>query len=396
MVRNTGQPTAEVLQRLEEIRGGAASRSPSVRALAEFSSHTDCKLAALGFAARVDFDRLLLGSPYAEPFGQSPFAFRRGIQFENQLREDGHGKTLTLLREGMKFDVNDAQVADLKKGFPRSREGMIARGKRTSELIAEIISGTRSAPNLIDGGVLSSSIGGITGYFEADAVAARFSGPIHVGEIKSFPIVDGRIDSDKLGSALDQVAIYLLLLERLIEELGGDPAKQVSRVAMLITPKNVGLEPALSVKDVGNRMVRVGRLLQQVPNVSDIVSAYPSDLSFRGVADPNHPPEKRVEELHKIADRVGTKYEPACFGSCGNARFCRERAFKAASPCLTGSTTIRLVPGVETLVRVSELSEGAAPKKDEVKAAPLLAKAGRLYDKLAPKKRGGGRERKPA
>ena len=42
------------------------------------------------------------------------------------------------------------------------------------------------------------SIGGRTAYFEADSVAAFDGGRIHVGEIKSFPKVDGRVDPDKL------------------------------------------------------------------------------------------------------------------------------------------------------------------------------------------------------
>ena len=48
------------------------------------------------------------------------------------------------------------------------------------------------------------------GYLETNALALRFGGPIRVGEIKSFPVVDGRVDPDKLGVAADQSAVYVL------------------------------------------------------------------------------------------------------------------------------------------------------------------------------------------
>ena len=70
---------------LQTIRGEAPRRTPSVRTLAAYAQHTDCNLATLGFAAGVDFDRLLKDTPYQAPFGQSPFAFARGLQFEGDV-----------------------------------------------------------------------------------------------------------------------------------------------------------------------------------------------------------------------------------------------------------------------------------------------------------------------
>src|SRR5262252_4876749 len=92
------------LPELEDVRGGAPRRAPNVRVLAGFSAHADCSLAALGFAARVDFDRLLTGTPYEAPFGMSPFAFARGQAFERALAEGGYGLLLSLLREKMGFE----------------------------------------------------------------------------------------------------------------------------------------------------------------------------------------------------------------------------------------------------------------------------------------------------
>jgi hypothetical protein len=54
-----------------------------------------------------------------------------------------------------------------------------------------------AAYNLIDGGVLTTSVGGVRAYFEADALAAGAHGPVRIGEVKSFPVVDDRGDPEK-------------------------------------------------------------------------------------------------------------------------------------------------------------------------------------------------------
>src|SRR5947209_8385037 len=92
-------------QRLEALRGDAPLRPPTVRVLAAYSGHADCNLASLGFAAGVDYDKLLTGTHYAAPFGQSPFAFSRGLAFERLIAANGYGATLELLRTGMGFPV---------------------------------------------------------------------------------------------------------------------------------------------------------------------------------------------------------------------------------------------------------------------------------------------------
>src|SRR5207249_2710689 len=74
-----GAMTPQVEQRLAAIRGVAPRRSPNVRVLAGYAQHTNCNLATLGFAAGVNFDRLLVKTRFQMPFGQSPFAIGRGF-----------------------------------------------------------------------------------------------------------------------------------------------------------------------------------------------------------------------------------------------------------------------------------------------------------------------------
>src|SRR5262249_35002161 len=204
--------------------------------------------------------------------------------------------------------------------------------------------------------------GGAAPFCEADAAAAHLAGQARAPEIKSFPKVDGRIDPDKLGAALDQVAIYILLARREVDRLGGDGDRLVSDLALLITPRNVGLTPTLSVPPAGQRLAPPPALLASVPVAAPpAAAAPPRGASFGPVGDASRPAERRLALLHDLADRVGTSYRPACLGSCGNAFFCRERAFRAGSPCLLGPGAVRLLAGVGSLGRAGGLARGAGP-----------------------------------
>jgi hypothetical protein len=188
---------------------------------------------------------------------------------------------------------------------------------------------------------------------------------VRVAEVKSFPKVDEQVDGDKLGAALDQVSLYILLCREEVERLGGDLEGLVSDHALLVTPKNVGMTPTLSQQRVGPRIARMDKVLRSVPKVEDVAASLPAGISFGPVADAARGEASRVDALHDLADRVGTAYTPNCLASCGNAKLCRERAFRHASPCLGGSATLRLIPGIATLSRADELSRGAPPTPAE-------------------------------
>lgn len=261
-----------VLKRLETLAGQAPTMSTTVRTLARYAANSQCALATLGFASRVDFDRLLRNTRYEVSYGQSPFAFWRGNLFEDRLRQNGYVSVFTLLHQQFGYP-SSGRVANLRvpAGSVPEHE---RRARKTEVLVAKLVRGDRDAPNLIDGAVLTAQVGGLAAYFEVDAVAARFDKPIHVGEVKSFPTVDGQADPEKVGSAVAQLAIYIVLLRRLVEKLGGEP-KLVSTEALLITPRNTGIQPTLTVKGVGREVERAERILDHTPGVLDLVGKLP-------------------------------------------------------------------------------------------------------------------------
>jgi hypothetical protein len=220
-------------QRLAEVRGGAPNRSPNVRVLAGYAQHIGCNLATLGFAAGVNFDRLLVKTRFQMAFGQSPFAIARGLAFEKLLRADDYAATRELFRTLPGFPGAGARVVNLREGYPKDGSAMPLRAEDTLKLVGGIVRGQPAAPHLIDGAVLTATVGGRPTYFEADALAAWAAAVIHVAEIKSFPKVDERVDPDKLAAALDQVAVYILLTRDAVLRLGGDPERLVSDEALL-------------------------------------------------------------------------------------------------------------------------------------------------------------------
>jgi hypothetical protein len=369
-------------QRLQALTEGTSVRTATVRTLAKYAANSQCPLATLGFAARVDFDKLLRGTHLEVPFGQSPFAFRRGNRFEEQLRQDNHAPIFGLLHDELGYDVSHARDARVKSDLA-GHEGLRDRAGKTKELLRAIVERKPGALNLIDGAVFTRPVGGVDAYFEADAVAAQFDGPIHAGEIKSFPTVDGQADPDKVGAAIAQVSIYILLIRGVVGELGGNP-DLVSSDALLITPLNTGLRPTMTRKNVGREIDRAERILSQAPNALEMVDSLPGDLpTFGAMADRKAPEAKRLEAAHGMAEKVGTRYAPSCLASCGMSRLCRERAHASGDPNRVGGELVRLLPNVPTLERARELAGGAAPAAGEGPAAEQLVRAERLLARVA-------------
>jgi hypothetical protein len=379
--RQPGRGTGSTV--LDRVRGRAPSIQANVRRLAAFANVHSCPTAAVAFAARVDTNKVLAGTSMQMPFGQSPFAIGRGVAFEALLRQHGHAELRRVLTEGLGTDFTFAGIENLREGYPPNRDGLIVRASVTRSRMAEIAEGPPE-PVVLDGAVLRADIGGLPGFFEADEMAIGVGGQIIVGENKSWPVVDGRpTDEDALGAALDQAATYVLMGRRTLEQSGVDPARMSDSV-VLVTPRNTGLAPALHRQDVSARIRRIERLLSAVPDVQETAASTPPSVTFDAIADTARPEDVRLAEFGRVTEELGRVYEPAnCLTSCGFAWACRQRLFADGDPAVVGGSIARALPGIASLSRVADLSQGAPASPAEAPAAAPLARAGRLYDEIA-------------
>ena len=367
-------------EQLAKVRGSAPEKRPTIRVLAAATAHNDCAFARLALATRTDLDKLCDGTYFAVEFGQDPQAFQRGEMFEMRVKDKSYAALIQLLRQEANFALTDVRIRDLRSGAAPNEAGLKQRATETRQLLKKIVYKASDAPNIIDGAVLTCVIAGKTAYFEADGLAAASGGKLHVAEVKSFPITDGRCDNDKLGAACEQAAWYVLLCQRALMDLKLPP-DAVSDNGFIILPNGVGLTPTLLIQNLAARVRRAERLLASTPTGEDILKAV-SGLQFPAE---NADPQERLDTLEKMMDNIGTNYRPDCLQDCGMARLCRGRAQEAGLATMCGSSVVRLLPGVRTLPRAAELAIGAKPAPVEVHAAAALARANSVYERVLTK-----------
>lgn len=352
--------------------GVVPTQSPSIRVLAAATAHHDCGLAMLALSQRVDLERMCEKTEFKVPFGQDPQAFLRGEMFERRVKQYGYAEFIRVLREEAGLPLERPRIENLRAQAPRNGEGMRMRFTLTKRLLKQIAENHPQAPNIIDGAVLSVTIGGRPAYFEADGLAAAEGGQIHVAEVKSFPLTDGRCDSAKLGPALDQAAWYGLLCELALKEMGFT-GKEVSRECFIILPRNVGLVPTLLRKDFSARVTRARTLLATAQQAGSGVR--------QGLQFPSPDDAEVVHKLHELVEQVGTRYRGECLNDCGMSRLCRSRCHDLSLPALCGPQVEQQMAGILSLRRAHELVGKVQPSESEAHAASMLKMAARLYDR---------------
>lgn len=380
-----GRPLTEETSRDAQTGAPARGRAPTVANLASFADHVTCPTATLGFAAGVDFDTLLSGTGFDSPFGQTPFAFARGTQFERRVKEDPgngeckYGPLLVLLRDELGYDINEVRTVNLRALYTKDKAGLAKRAQHTRMLLAKIASGDPQAPNLIDGAVLSATVAGRAAFYETDGIAFRLGEQMRIIEIKSFPVIDGQGDPQAVGSALDQGALYVLLVRRTLAQDGIDP-RLVSDELVLICPRNVGLTPGLWTRQVTGRISRMELLLSAAPALEDIDELVAAEAdSFEQVRPGAGQPKDRIHALARICEQIGTSFADSCQG-CGLYRFCRERAFAEDAVAIGGAQLERELAGITSLRRAADLATGANPTPAEAPAAEQLVRMRRLRE----------------
>ncbi|MEW2517797.1 hypothetical protein [Actinacidiphila alni] len=297
-------------KRLADLRGpGTAPRPLDARALAALAANPGCRRRALMDAAGVDKGAVaeVLGAPAR--FGQSRFAFSRGHAFEARVKRDGCAELLRLL--GAADPGVPAEVPDLAAPGPEGRAA------RTRLALAEAPAGSWT---LLDHPLLALEVAGSLAYLEPDAVAVAPDGRWTVVEIKSFPILDGGADAQKVGAAARQAAVYVLALDAV------EPGRARTDV-LLVCPKDFSNLPTAEWVDVRKQLAVTGRQLTRLTRIEDIAATLPEGTTFdlRYAADGSRPTRSRIE-LSQAVDAVPAAYAPECLSTCELAFHCRDRS----------------------------------------------------------------------
>lgn len=376
MTTTAPTPTATT-DALARFRGDLPFKPPNARSLAATIENPGRTARRVFDAAGVDIRAMSerIGAPMPEE--QSVFAINRGTRFEEDLKADSYAKLLALLRSAG-FKVDEPIILPLRRMYPVSPrnvdEMLRKRADATRDAILRMAAGDDSAPNLIDGGALQWDFGGAMARLETDGIAWRLGGRIRVLEIKSFPIVDGRGDPEKVGAAAWQAAVYVSAIQDMLTEAGYE-REAVSSQVLLVCPKNTSLVPTLAPLDVARQARSLRRLLNGRKEVPEILAALGEGISLKteGMDEPT-----AASHLAEVLQRLGTNYLPSCLASCPLAYHCRDRARAEGDPACIGPEVRTGLAGVTSLPRVLELTAGAPPTPSEADTAEILQRANRL------------------
>lgn len=361
--------------RLARIRGSEPPRRHNARTIAALTSNPGCARRAVLDAAGVDKERLADRVGFPAAFGQSRFAIVRGNAFERQVKADGCVELLRLLRDLLGLDLGDATYTDL--GADDSGEGLDARHRVAKARLVDGPAGSDGANGeLFDHPLLRLEVAGQEVYLEPDLVAFQHGGAYHVVEIKSFPVIDGQADGEKVAAAAVQAAVYVLALRRL---LGRDDA--VSHEVVLVCPKDFSNVPIAVRLDVRRQLIVLEHQLARLTRIDTLLDALPDDLAFDlGQAGPGGggSPMMAADALTAALGRVSARYVPGCLSACELAFYCRGEA--AGHTAALGIGVREELGGVGTVAEALGLAHGTAvPAADQAEAAAMLRTTARVY-----------------
>ncbi len=360
--------------RLDQIRGAVAPRNHNARTIAALTSNPGCARRAVMDAAGVDKQRVASRAGFPAQFGQSQFAITRGNAFEAQVKANGCAELLRLLRERLGLPIPEVSYDDLEEvGGNASRE---LRYARTRSLLARAAASGADAGTLFDHPLLRLEVAGQQVYLEPDLISFRLGGQFWVVEMKSFAVIDGQADGDKVAAAATQSAVYVLALRDMLADLGYG-LDTVSHDAILVCPENFSNAPVATLVDVRKQLTVLRRQLSRLERIDSLTGLLPPGLTFDLELDEAGEVRRPAADLAQDVRTVPARYAPECLASCEMCYFCRDEA--RGTTAAMGRNVRDDLGAVETVRAVLGLADGRlAPAEDQAEAAAMLQFAARL------------------
>jgi hypothetical protein len=361
--------------RLDQLRGAMPPRPHNARTIAALTTNPGCVRRAVLDAAGVDKPRLAAATGFPAPFGQSQFAITRGVAFEAQVKADGCAELLRLLRDTLGLPIPEVSYADLED--VGGLTSLPVRHARTRQLLTRTAESGEDAGTLFDHPLLTLEVGGRMAYLEPDLIAFRLHDRFRVVEIKSFAVIDGQADPDKVAAAAIQSAVYVLAMRQLVAETGAGPADMVADEVILVCPENFANRPVAAVLDVRKQLTVLRRQLSRMALIADLVDSYAPDVTFDLRLDAAGVAHRPAGELADALGIFQARYSPECLGSCELCRFCRHEA--RGMTAALGRAVREELGGVEYVDTAVRLADGdLEPGTGSSDAAVLLQAAARL------------------
>ena len=361
-------------ERLEELRGAIPPRNHNARTISALTSNPGCTRRAIMDAAGIDKQRLASVAGFPAPFGQSQFAITRGNAFEAQVKANGCAELLRLLRDQLGLPIPEVSYDDLEEvGGNTSRE---LRHARTRSLLARAAESGADAGTLFDHPLLRLAVAGRHVYLEPDLIAFQLHGQFHVVEIKSFAVIDGQADGDKVAAAAIQSAVYVVALRELLADLGIGP-DNVSSDVVLICPENFSNAPTATVLDARKQLTVLRRQLSRLERIDSLIELLPPGLTLDLRVEEDGVPRRTATDLADAVRVVPARYVPECLASCEMCFLCRDEAH--GSTAALGRDVRDDLGAVDTVHAALGLADGTLmPADDQAEAAAMLRAAARL------------------
>jgi hypothetical protein len=349
--------------RLARIRGRGLPRSHNARTIAALASNPGCARRAILDAAGIDKQRTAAHLGYASPFGQSGFALARGNAFEAQLKADGAAQILTLLRETLNLPIEQAHYQDISDvgGNPSPQ----LRHARTRSLLT----GPDVRGTMFDHPLLRLEVGGRHAFLEPDLIALQVGNAFRVIEIKSFAVIDGQADGEKVAAAAIQSAVYVHALRELLADQDA-----VHHETILICPENFSNRPVAARLDVRKQLTILRRQLTRLSRIDDLLDALPPELTLDLDPDEEGMGRRDPRDLADAVCQVDARYTPECLATCEMCFFCRNEA--DGSTARLGKPALEELGGIEQMGAVLRLARGVGtPAPEQTEAAAMLRQA---------------------
>jgi hypothetical protein len=364
--------------RLDRLRGRAMPVSHNARTISALAANPGCPRRALMDAAGVNKQDIAghLGLP--APFGQSQFALARGNAFEALVKENSASLLLALLRQHIGLDIASAHYDDLSQ--VGAGESIALRHARTRQKLLAADPGTHT---MFDHPLLRLKVGGRYAYLEPDLLALHHEGRWYVVEVKSFAIIDGQADPEKVAAAAIQSAVYVHALRDLLGTDPGTGANRVHHETILVAPENFASQPTAAKLDVRKQLGVLGRQLARIASIKGLLGNYEEDLTFDLDPDPDGRPRRPPGELRCAIEQVDANYAPECLATCEMCFVCRDEARSGGDTGALGKSVREDLGGIETVPQALGLAGGTlAPSPEREEVSVKLRHAARIWEQL--------------